>query len=146
MLLGITWGRSYGIKDCKQFLLRALRIARVTLWCFWGPCTFLVLEIEMVLTSSARCIILAGFPLIILHDAKEQLSHCHVQVRAVQSTNQWNRQQLAFRKWLPVHSTGSCGDYVQPDLPRTHWEGSVLGHFIALNSQAFLCKPCKCCF
>lgn len=63
---------------------------------------------------------------------------------AVQSTNQSNRQQLAIRNWLHVHSEGSCGDSAQPKLPRAHWEGSALGHFIVFSSQAFLYESQGC--
>lgn len=34
----------------------------------------------------------------------------------MQSTNQSNRRQLAFRNWPQVHREGSCGAEAQPNL------------------------------
>lgn len=42
----------------------------MTPWCLWGPCALQVLEIERVSASSARCLVLAGFPLIIPLDRR----------------------------------------------------------------------------
>lgn len=60
---------------------------------------------------------------------------------AVQSTNQSNRRQLAFRNWPQVHSEGFCGAEAQPNL-QGHIEKDLYrdiliflapGHFSMIN-------------